>query len=235
LSESASPPAGFPRWQECHAAVTRHRAEHPDCDDPPPLGQEPSEADLKYMALLEDLYQASHETDWDAVRAMQQREIAEINQGAPPKFRSEQPDRSAPTRNGDRRPRRRVDWSRRAETQEEIDWAIRRVEIEQNHSTAVGNRPRSDRLIAEKRKLTQRSAHLRLDKGSARPRLDRVLTNAVTELERLMREVFVRQHAHRGPPDQDSDGDDGGPGWGQILRKLTAWLGIEKEISPGRR
>jgi hypothetical protein len=83
--------------------------------------------------------------------------------------------------------------------------------------------------------LTQRSARLRLDKRSARPRLDRLLTNAVTELERLMREVFVRQHARRGPPDRDSDGDDGGPRWGQILRKLTAWLGIEKEISRGRR
>jgi hypothetical protein len=73
-------------------------------------------------------------------------------------------------------------------------------------------------------RIEQRSA------GQANP-----LHRFVTDLELQLRSVFVRQHGRRGPPDRDSDSDDGGPGWGQALRKLGAWLGIEKEISGGRR
>jgi hypothetical protein len=77
----------------------------------------------------------------------------------------------------------------------------------------------------------------RIDRRSAEQAkaLANPLHRFVTDLELQLRSVFVRQHGRRGPPDEDSDGDAGGPGWGQALRKLSVWLGIEKEISRGRR
>jgi hypothetical protein len=120
--------------------------------------------------------------------------------------------------NGDQRPGRRRRETARSDR-------AKQLEIKHDRRLAAALRAQGFDTFPSK-------IERRLDQAKT---LANPLLSLISDLDRQLRSVFVRQHGRRGPPEPDEDDDDGGPGWGQALRKLTAWLGIEKEISRGRQ